>query len=96
MKSQEEQDPGECDGKLYELWWAWKGAFSDTSFNKHHGLFCGMRNIVHKYKAIGRFLEESCARHTYMSVLEKGHNRLKGMPQTEICINPFWVGAKEI
>ena len=70
MKSQEKRDPEECDDLLYELWWAWKGAFPDMSFNKFHGLFCGNRNFVHKYKAIGIFSEESCE--AYMSVLEKG------------------------
>ena len=83
MKSQEKRDPEECDDLLYELLWAWKGAFPDVSFNKFHGLFCGNRNFVHKYKAIGIFSEESCE--AYMSVLEKGKDRLrlKGMPETE-------------
>ena len=44
-------------------------AFLDISFNKFHGLFCGMRNFVHGHKAIGMFSDGSCE--SYMSVLEK-------------------------
>ena len=55
------------------------------TFHKFHGLFRGMRNFLHKYKAIGRYSEESCE--AYMSVLEKGKERLKEIPQTESRVN---------
>ena len=44
-----------------------------------------MRNFVHRYKAIGIFSEKSCE--SYMSVLEKQKERLRGVPQIERRVN---------
>ena len=81
FKSQERRCPKECDDLLYELWWAWYYAFPGMEFNKFHGLFCGMRNFVHKFESAGRFSEEACE--SYMAVIEKLKNMLRGMSQTE-------------
>ena len=81
FKSQERRCPKECDDLLYELWWAWYYAFPGMEFNKFHGLFCGMRNFVHKFESAGRFSEEACE--SYMAVMEKLKNMLRGMPQNE-------------
>ena len=61
----------------YELYWAWKGAFANMSFNKFHGLFFGTRNFVHKYKVKDIFSEENCE--SYMLVLDKQKERRRGM-----------------
>ena len=75
----------ECDNILYELWWAWKNTFSEMKSNKFHGMFCGMRNFVHRHESAGRFLEESCE--SYMTVLDNMKRMLGGMPQTKSRVN---------
>ena len=85
FKSQERICQMECDDILYELWWAWKNAFPEMKFNKFHGMFCGMRNFVHRYKSAGRFLEESCE--SYMTVLDNMKRIMRGVLQTEIRVN---------
>ena len=59
LKNQRKRNPIECDKKMYDLWLSWQKAFPGKSFNRFHGMFCLIRNFVHKYEMAGRVLEES-------------------------------------
>ena len=49
-------------------------------FNKFHGLFCGTRNIVHRYHMAGRVPEES--NKSFNSVMASPKNMLQIMYST--------------
>ena len=68
----------ECDHKLLVLWNKWEDAFPGKSFNKFHGLFCTIRNFVHKYEMTGRISEES--NEGFNGTLADIKERLRCMP----------------
>ena len=59
LRSQQQQDPAECDRKLYDLWREWENAFLGMKFNKFRGLFCMCCNFSHTYHMTCRVSEES-------------------------------------
>lgn len=59
LKSQRKRSPELLDRKLLRLWCRWEDAFPGKGFNKFHGLFCTVRNFVHRYHMAGIVSEES-------------------------------------
>ena len=59
LKSQRKRSPEVLDHKLLRLWCRWEDAFPGKGFNKFHGLFCTVRNFVHRYHMAGIVSEES-------------------------------------
>lgn len=59
LKSQRKRSPEFLDRKLLRLWCRWEDAFPGKGFNKFHGLFCTVRNFVHRYHMAGIVSEES-------------------------------------
>ena len=78
LKSQKQRCPVECDHKLLVLWNKWEDAFPGKSFNKFHGLFCTIRNFMHKYEMAGRISEES--NEGSNGILADTKERLRCMP----------------
>ena len=58
----------------------WKEALPCGKFSKFHGLFCAMRNVMHKYGMTGRVSEESLE--SFNSVLGEIKRVLWSMPTT--------------
>jgi hypothetical protein len=59
LKSQRKRSPEVLDHKLLRLWCRWEDAFPGKGFNKFHGLFCTIRNFVHRFHMAGIVSEES-------------------------------------
>ena len=80
LKSQRKRSPVACDDKLLRLWCRWEDAFPGKSFNKFHGMFCTIREFVHKYHMAGRISEES--NEAYNGTLAETKKVLRSMPST--------------
>ena len=63
------------------LWYFWEVAFPGKSFNKFHGMFCTIREFVHKYEMTGRVSEES--NESFNATLAEIKYRVKCMPMTK-------------
>ena len=67
-----------CDDKRLRLWCQWEDAFPGRSFIKFHGIFCTIREFVHRYHMAGRISEES--NETYNGTLAETKKVLRSMP----------------